>query len=88
MWRLEFDSPWVHKNRTSANAEVLVRAMEKWGRGRENGSFPVAEVLKPLGFKERVNTSDLHRVHISEFPTAFKEVLRASDGSSCRKFYI
>gem|GEM_PF-4797966 len=22
-------------------------------RGRENGSFPVAEILKPLGFKER-----------------------------------
>ena len=33
-------------------------------RGRENGSFPVAEklalasVLKPLGFKERANASD------------------------------
>jgi len=23
-----------------------------WERGRENGSFPVAEVLKPLGFKK------------------------------------
>ncbi|KXB07777.1 hypothetical protein AKJ56_02390 [candidate division MSBL1 archaeon SCGC-AAA382N08] len=23
-----------------------------WERGRENGSFPVAEILKPLGFRK------------------------------------
>ena len=28
-------------------------------RGRENGSFPVAEILKPMGFRERVDTSDV-----------------------------
>ncbi len=32
---------------------VLVRALD-WERGRENGSFSDAEVLKPLGFRERV----------------------------------
>jgi hypothetical protein len=26
-------------------------ALPPWERGRENGSFPVAEILKPLGFK-------------------------------------
>jgi hypothetical protein len=26
---------------------------ENWERGRENGSFPVVEILKPQGFKER-----------------------------------
>ena len=32
-------------------------------RGRGNGSFPVAEALKPRGFKERVNTSDIRLPH-------------------------
>jgi 3-phosphoglycerate kinase len=27
-------------------------ALPRWERGRENGSFPVAEILKPLGFKK------------------------------------
>ena len=30
-----------------------------WKRGRENGSFPMAEILKPLGFRERANASDV-----------------------------
>jgi len=42
----------------------MERITESWERGRENGSFPVAEKrapasdLKPLGFKERMNMSD------------------------------
>jgi hypothetical protein len=26
--------------------------IKKWERGRENGSFPAVEILKPQGFKE------------------------------------
>jgi len=32
-------------------------------RGRENGSFPVEEALKPLGFKERSDVKFLPRAH-------------------------
>jgi hypothetical protein len=31
--------------------------------GEAQDSFPVAEVLKPMGFKERVNTSDVRLPH-------------------------
>ena len=34
--------------------------VSKWERGRENGSFPVAEELKPRGFRERSDVRSLH----------------------------
>jgi Na+/H+-translocating membrane pyrophosphatase len=32
-----------------------------WERGRENGSFPVAETLKPMGFRERSDVGDPYK---------------------------
>ena len=44
----------------------LLVGFEREG-GRENGSFPVAEILKPMGFKAQ--GSDAHRTPSSEIPT-------------------
>ena len=43
--------PSAQNNNSALKAELLLMVGIERERGRENGSFPVTEILKPMGFK-------------------------------------